>query len=40
VLSNAGSSPDQIVNSLDYTLKDWMSSTDQVDDICVFVVRV
>lgn len=40
VLSLAGSSPDQIVNTLDTTLKDWMDKTDQVDDICVFVVRV
>lgn len=40
VLSLAGSSPEQIVNTLDVTLKDWMETTDQVDDICVFVVRV
>lgn len=40
VLSMAGSSPDQMVNMLDTTLKEWMNSTDQVDDVCVFVVRV
>lgn len=40
VLSQAGASPDQIINTLDTTLKDWMEKTDQVDDVCVFVVRV
>ncbi len=40
VLSQAGSSPVQIVNTLDTTLKDWMEKTDQIDDVCVFVVRV
>ena len=40
VLSQAGSSPVQIVNSLDTTLRDWMEKTDQIDDVCVFVVRV
>lgn len=40
VLQQAGASPDQIVNTLDTTLKDWMATTDQVDDVCVFVVRV
>ncbi|MDB2656728.1 SpoIIE family protein phosphatase [Crocinitomicaceae bacterium] len=40
VLSQAGSSPVQIVNSLDTTLRDWMEKTYQIDDVCVFVVRV
>ncbi len=40
LLSMAGSSPDQIVNTLDTTLRDWMDKTDQIDDVCVFVVRV
>ncbi|MCR9172777.1 MAG: SpoIIE family protein phosphatase [bacterium] len=40
VLSQAGSSPIQIVNTLDTTLREWMDKTDQVDDVCVFVVRV
>lgn len=40
VLKQAGSSPVQIVNTLDTTLKEWMDKTDQIDDVCVFVVRV
>ncbi|XOV68797.1 MAG: SpoIIE family protein phosphatase [Fluviicola sp.] len=40
VLSQAGSSPVQIVNTLETTLREWMEDTDQVDDVCVFVVRV
>lgn len=40
VLTLAGSSPDQIVNTLDTTLKEWMDRTDQIDDVCVFAVRV
>lgn len=40
ILSLAGSSPGQIVNTLDTTLKEWMDTTDQIDDICIFVVRV
>lgn len=40
VLSQAGSSPVQIVNTLDTTLREWMEKTDQIDDVCVFVVRV
>jgi len=40
VLSMAGSSPNQIINTLDTTLKDWMGDIDQIDDVCVFVVRI
>lgn len=40
ILSLAHLSPDQIVNALDSTIQDWMGDEEQIDDICVFVVRV
>ena len=40
ILSLAHLSPDQIVNALDSSLQDWMGTEEQVDDICVFVVRI
>ncbi len=40
LLIQGGNPPKSIVNSLEYALKDWMGTNEQVDDICVFVVKI
>jgi len=40
ILKESGATPSSLVDSLNFSLNNWMGKNDQIDDICVLIVQI